>query len=162
MTNDDQEGTNGAPLPRVTLEGQYLKSLSIDSPSAPRIFSKDIELPAISVNCDVNAGRVNKTTYEVTLSLSIEAKAKNSKGEQMTSFTCETKYSGLVKVTDKVGKDDLGRILLVFAPSMMFPFIRRILATSTTDCGFPPLMLEPIDFAARYEESVDSDCTEPN
>ena len=144
--------------PAVRIDGQYMEAINMSCPNSPGIFSKNFGVPDVSVSCDVNARKVADFSYSVVLSVSAKArvKGKDKEGNEkiIDAFSCDVKYSGLITLGQDVTDDDRGRILLVYAPTMLLPFARRIIATATTDSGFPPLMLDPIDFASKYEEGL--------
>ena len=130
--------------PRVLVQTQYIKDLSFENPRAPGSFEPSQTRPEIQVRVDVRAQGVGDDRYEVALQLHVDAKA----GEQ-TVFMTELTYAGLF-VMQNVPKENLQAILLVEGPRLLFPFARRIVADATRDGGFPPLMIDPIDFLALY------------
>jgi preprotein translocase subunit SecB len=141
--------TNGAdldadaPLPQVSILTQYVKDLSFENPNAPASLQAEGQ-PQIDVNVGVNARRANDTMFEVELK--ITATAKNG---DMTSFVVDVLYAGLFGLQN-VPEDALEPFLIIEAPRILFPFARRIIADSVRDGGFPPLMLDPIDFHTLY------------
>ncbi len=151
--------SNKKNSPSLRIDGQYMKNLSISSPNAPGIFSKDSSVPDVQVSCDVNANRLNESTYEVSLIIKTTAMVKKKQGDEeknIEAFLCDLSYCGLITLGE-MSKEDRGRTLLVYVPSMLFPFARRIISTATTDIGFPPLMLDNIDFFSRYEQSLNEE-----
>jgi len=136
--------TNGADTqPQVGIVAQYVKDLSFENPNAPRAFQMQGQ-PQIEVNVNVQARRVSDDMYEVDLKVEATAKA-----EGQTSFIVDLLYSGLFGLRN-IPEEALEPFLVVEAPRILFPFARRIIADATRDGGFPPLLLEPIDFAALY------------
>ena len=129
--------------PQVGVLAQYVKDLSFENPNAPMIFQQQ-EQPRIDVQFNIGSTVVGEDVYEVALK--IEARA--SVGEQ-TAFAVELVYAGLFGLRN-VPSDQLQPFLLAEAPRLLFPFARRIIADATRDGNFPPLMLEPIDFASLY------------
>ena len=140
-TADVQTDANAAP--QVGIIAQYVKDMSFENPNAPRSFQVASQ-PQIEMNVNVGARKAGDDVYEVELK--IEATAK---GEELTSFVVELVYAGLCGLRN-LPDEALEPFLLVEAPRLIFPFARRIVADATRDGGFPPLMLEPIDFAALY------------
>ncbi|MEM7024188.1 MAG: protein-export chaperone SecB, partial [Pseudomonadota bacterium] len=104
--------------------------------------------PEISVRVDVRARNVAPDRFEITLQLNADAK---SEGEAV--FVAELAYSGLFQLAN-IPEQSLQPLLLVECPRLLFPFARRILADITRDGGFPPLMIDPIDFAALYQRRM--------
>jgi preprotein translocase subunit SecB len=101
--------------------------------------------PKIEVNVAVNAKRAGDAVFEAELK--ITAKATSEDGNN--AFVVELLYAGLFGLTN-VPEEALEPFLIIEAPRILFPFARRIIADATRDGGFPPLMLDPIDFASLY------------
>lgn len=135
-----------------TISTQYVKDLSVENPNAPLIFLEMREGPAISVDLDVNVVRQRQRSFEVVLSIHIEAKAKIG-GEEQTAFVVELEYGGLVSSNDEdTSEDRLQEALLIEAPRYLFPFARSVISAATRDAGFPPLLINPIDFRKLYQQ----------
>ena len=131
--------------PSFAIKGQYIKDLSFENPRAPEsLVMMQEEPPKIELNVNIKADRVQETLYETTLI--IEASAK---GKQGTLFLTDLKYAGLFELVG-IPEDRLQPILFVDCAFVLYPFARRVIADVTRDGGFPPLMLEPIDFQALY------------
>lgn len=143
---DNAEATAGAEgAPQVGIIAQYVKDLSFENPNAPHSLQNAAGTqPRIEVNVNVGVRRMSDEAFEVDLR--IEAIARQ---EAQKAFQVELLYSGLFGLKN-VPEEALEPLLLVEAPRMLFPFARRIIADSTRDGGFPPLLLDPIDFAALY------------
>jgi preprotein translocase subunit SecB len=134
-----------ADAPRVQVVGQYIKDLSFENPGAP---NNPAIRPQIELNVDLQARQIEREHYEVELKLRIAAK-----GEEHSLFLLELVYAGLFmlhNIPDEVRQ----QVLLIEAPHIMFPFARRIVADVVRDGGMPPLMIEPIDFAALYRAKL--------
>ena len=134
--------------PQLSILGQYLKDLSFENPNAPNSLTLQGVQPQISINVNVNANQMGETDYEVTLEL--EAHAEH---EGQVIFHVELAYAGIFRLLN-IPQEMMGPAVLIECPRMLFPFARRILADATRDGGFPPLMLDPIDFAAMYAQRV--------
>jgi preprotein translocase subunit SecB len=132
-----------APLPQVAILTQYVKDLSFENPNAPASLQNQ-EQPRIDVNVAVNAKRAAENVFEVELKISAKAIA----GDQ-TAFVIDLLYAGLFGLQN-VPEEALEPFLIIEAPRIIFPFARRIVADCVRDGGFPPLMLDPIDFASLY------------
>jgi len=131
----------GNSQPRIQVMGQYVKDLSFENPGAPTAMA---QRPAIDLGVDLQARRLEPPHFEVELKLRVTAKA-----EEKPVFLLELVYGGLFLVQN-IPDDVIQQVLLVDAPHMLFPFARRIVADVVRDGGMPPLMIEPIDFAALY------------
>ncbi len=145
------QGQQGAQeeqaAPQLSILGQYLKDLSFENPNAPQVLSLQAQ-PEIRINVNVNANQLGENDYEVVLEL--EAHAEH---EKKVIFHVELSYAGIFRLLN-IPQEMLGPAVLIECPRMLFPFARRILADATRDGGFPPLMLDPIDFAAMYAQRM--------
>jgi preprotein translocase subunit SecB len=133
----------GEAMPQVAILTQYVKDLSFENPNAPASLQSN-ESPRIDVNVAVNAKRAGDNVFEVELKIT----AKAMTGDDV-AFIVDLAYAGLFGLTN-VPNEALEPFLIIEAPRIIFPFARRIVADSVRDGGFPPLMLDPIDFAALY------------
>lgn len=136
-----------AAAPAIVLKGQYIKDVSFENPRAPHSLLSLREPPGIDISVDLNAQRLQEKMFE--LSIHIAARAVHEKN---TVFLCDLVYAGLFEVT---ATDDAAyeKLVLVDCAYTLFPFARRLIADLTRDGGFPPLQLEPIDFAGLYEQN---------
>lgn len=135
--------------PRIVVNAQYIKDLSFENPKAPGslfVQASGGQPPKVDINVDLKAGALNKDKglFEVVLNISAKTQVEND-----TSFLAELSYGGTFTILG-VPENELEGVLLVYCPSLLFPFARRILADCTQSGGFAPLMLEPIDFATLY------------
>ena len=129
--------------PQLNALAQYAKDMSFENPNAPRSFQSTSQ-PQIEVNVNVQAKRQGDDVFEVDLKIEVTAKA-----DGQTGFIVDLLYSGLFGLRN-IPDEALEPFLVVEAPRLLFPFARRIIADVTRDGGFPPLLLEPIDFASLY------------
>lgn len=146
MSDLQQPGDGTAPLQiNVQALAQYVKDLSFENPGAPMAFRGQ---PQIDLGVDVQARRREGDQAEVEMKLRVSAKV-----EDKPAFLLELVYGGLF-VVQGAPDDLLQQILLIDAPHLLFPFARRIVADIIRDGGMPPLMIEPIDFAALYRAKM--------
>lgn len=133
---------------QIGLLAQYVKDLSFENPNAPQSLSQMTgeQKPKIDVSFNVNARRIGEEGFEVELKITSSAKR-----EETAIFTVELVYAGLFGIRGAV-ETVVEQFLLIEAPRLLFPFARRIVADATRDGGFPPLMLDPVDFAALYRQ----------
>jgi preprotein translocase subunit SecB len=148
----EQEGANGAGdqavseggiLPQVGVIAQYVKDMSFENPNAPAVYQWQGQ-PQMDVQFNIGSQPVGPDVHEVVLKIDIAAKAAEG-----TAFQMELVYGGLFALRN-IPEDQLQAFLLAEAPRLLFPFARRIISDATVDGGFPPLMLDPIDFAGLY------------
>ena len=141
VTNGSDTMNIGGEGPRVQIIGQYVKDLSFENPGAPMTLTVR---PAIDLGVDLQARRLDPERYEVELKLRVSAKS-----DEKPVFLLELVYGGLFFI-QSAPEELLQPILLIEGPHLLFPFARRIVADVIRDGGMPPLMIEPIDFAALY------------
>ena len=138
-----------AEAPQAGAIAQYIKDLSAESPSAPQVFQWQ-EQPSLDVQFGLNGGKVADEVHEVILK--IEVTAKSDKG---THFIVDLTYAGLFGFRN-VPEEALAPFLLVEGPRLLFPFARQIIAEAVQNLGFPPLLLDPIDFGAAYVAQLEA------
>lgn len=139
---------------------QYVKDLSFEVPGAPQIFTQLRAQPQVNINLDVQARRVQEdaSVYEVCLLIRAEAREAqssggNGQGQAPTGavvFVAELNYAGVFTLSG-LPDNAIEPILLVECPRILFPFARNLLADVTRDGGFPPVLLQPIDFVALWQ-----------
>ncbi|NCB49161.1 MAG: protein-export chaperone SecB [Alphaproteobacteria bacterium] len=137
--------------PFVQINTQYVKDLSFEAPNNPNSLIAMKQPPEISINVDVKGEKFNEENSLYTVNLSIKAEAKD-KETKKDIFLCELEYGALV--TLKVPAEQVEPFLLVEIPHLMFPAVRNIISDATRDGGFPPLMINPIDFSAIYRQRI--------
>ncbi|CAN5491929.1 protein-export chaperone SecB [soil metagenome] len=142
----------GAPqpgaLPSMRVLGQYLKDLSFENPNAPQSLGNQQGQPDINVAVNVNARNMTPTDFEVELHLDAKAMVKDK-----VIFAAEVLYAGIFRL-ENFPQNVLHPAVLIECPRMLFPFARQVLADATRNGGFPPLMLDPIDFAVMYQKRM--------
>ncbi len=146
-----QAGGDEALFSRMQVLAQYLKDLSFESPNAPQIFTpQQGQVPQFSLDIRVKADKLAPERHEVTLIL----KVAMTRGEQ-ACFLIEIVYAGLVAVQEPVPEESLLQaLLLIEVPRLLFPYARNILSELTQSSGFPPLVVQPVDFAALYRKQL--------
>ncbi|MFP6735392.1 MAG: protein-export chaperone SecB [Rhodospirillales bacterium] len=132
----------------LAINGQYIKDLSFEAPHTPEIYNElQTEMPEIKVDIDVGAEAKAENLFEVMIKCRAEARI-----EDKLVYLTEIEYAGLFTIN--VEPEALGPVLLIECPLILFPFMRRIISDLTSDGGFAPLMLSPIDFAALYQQRM--------
>lgn len=129
--------------PQAGLLSQYVKDLSFENPNAPAVYQWQGQ-PQIDIQFNIASGQVGDDAYEVILKVEVKAVAADK-----VAFQVELAYAGLFALRN-IPDDALQPFLLAEAPRILFPFARRVLADAVRDGGFPPLLLEPIDFGQLY------------
>ncbi|MEO1729427.1 MAG: protein-export chaperone SecB [Pseudomonadota bacterium] len=150
LTNLDNPGAgaNGADnQPTAAILTQYVKDLSVENPNAPAVFQwKD--QPQVDVQFNIGADAVGEDVHEVTLKINISAT-----GPQGPFYMVELDYCGLVGIRN-VPEDQAHAYLYAEAPRIIFPFARSVIADAVRDAGFPPLLVDPIDFNRLYAQQL--------
>ena len=146
------ENNDGGASNSVTLgiAQQYIKDFSFESPETPQVFLEQTAQPNINVNFNVAAESIRDDIHEVVLSIDIRSEIDGK-----TIFITELAYGGLCQVKDATPKITK-QALMIEVPRQLFPFARAILAEAIRNGGFPPLLLNPIDFQQLYREHLDS------
>jgi preprotein translocase subunit SecB len=137
---------------------QYVKDLSFEVPNAPAIYTTLRSAPRVDINLDVQARRIKdgENVFEVVLTIRAEATEPPQNGSEVPVpgtprvFLAELSYGGIFTL-NAIPENSVEPVLLVECPRVMFPFARNILADITRDGGFPPVLLQPIDFVALWQ-----------
>ncbi len=134
--------------PRLSILTQYIKDMSFENPRAPQPPQQPGSRPEIQIKVDVQAKALGEDRYEVTLITNVDAKANEE-----TIFLMELTYAGVFHLAN-IPQDSLQPLVMIECPRLLFPFARRIVADATRDGGFPPLMIDPIDFVTLYRRKL--------
>ena len=134
---------NGEQQPQAATLAQYIKDLSVESPSAPQVFQWQ-EQASLDVGFNLNVEKVSDDVSEVMLKIEVKAQSQNG-----IHFLVDLTFAGLFGLRN-FPEEAIAPFLLIEAPRLLFPFARQIVCESVQNMGFPPLLLEPIDFGAAY------------
>lgn len=157
MSDQPTGGANGsgseesqAPsnLP-ITVNAQYIKDFSFENPNAPRSLQTGQPTPRVAVSVDVDASALAENLYEVILSLN----AKATSGET-TVFLAELSYGAVVTLND-VPQEHHAPVLFIEVARLLFPFARQVIADATSNGGYPPLLINPVDFTDLFRRKAD-------
>jgi len=132
---------------QVATLAQYIKDLSVENPSAPAVFQWQVQ-PSLDVQFHLNTDKVADDVHEVGLKIEVTARSDNG-----VHFVVDLSYAGLFGLRN-LPEEALAPVLLIEAPRLLFPFARQIIADAVSNTGFPPLLLDPIDFGAAYVAQV--------
>ncbi len=135
--------------PQVAAIAQYIKDLSVESPNSPQVYQWQVQ-PQVDVQFNISVNRVSDEVHEVVLRVNVDAKSDNG-----VHFLVDLSYAGLFGLRN-IPEEAMGPFLLVEAPRLIFPFARQVIAESVQNTGFPPLLLEPIDFGAAFVSQLES------
>ena len=147
----DEKAASGAgqagngKQPSLNVLAQYIKDFSFESPGAPNSLRPRENPPGININVNVNANPLSDADYDVVLTLNATAKDGDT-----VVFNVELIYGGVFRLQG-FAKEHMLPLLFIECPRMLFPFARQIIADATRNGGFPPLMIDPIDFAQMFQ-----------
>ena len=148
--------TNGGPAeepvlnvqPQLNVVAQYIKDFSFENPNAPRSLSSGGQQPQISIQIKVDAAPLSDTDIEVSLKLEGNAEIGGS-----LMFAFDLTYSGVFRIRN-VPDESMNALVLIECPRLLFPFAREIIANTVRNGGFPPLLLDPVDFVGLYRQRM--------
>jgi preprotein translocase subunit SecB len=154
------------PIPPLVVNVQYIKDLSFEVPNAPDIYATLRAQPAVSINLDVQARALQEgqNVFEVVLAVKVDAReplaptgpqngaapAAPVPGEGRPVFIAELQYAGVFTLNG-VPPEAVEPLLLIECPRLLFPFARAVLSDVTREGGFPPVLLQPIDFVGLWQ-----------
>ena len=142
--------------PQLFVNLQYIKDFSFENPRAPQSLVQQSAQPEVSINVDVKAHNLNQEAYEVVLTINVTAQL-----QQEPVFLVELAYAAVVTIRN-APEPLLANLILVETPRIIFPFARAVIANATRDGGFPPLMINPIDFTELLQRhQAEAQATSP-
>ena len=150
MADETQGGAAPQPSnqPSMNMVGQYIRDLSFENPGAPGSIMAGGGNPAFNVSISVGVKKQADDVYAVELTLNAKANR-----EDVVLFNVELVYGGVFRLKN-VPENQLSQLLMIECPRLIFPFARQVLASTTQQGGFPPLMMEPVDFTAIYRQNL--------
>jgi preprotein translocase subunit SecB len=150
----DQQPTTGGngsgeagTEPQINILAQYIKDLSVENPSAPQVYQWQVQ-PNLEVQFNINVQTVADDIHEVVLKVDVNARSENG-----VHFVVDLSYGGIFGLRN-IPAEALQPFLLVEAPRLLFPYARQIISETVSGAGFPPLLLDPIDFTSAYLAQV--------
>ena len=151
MSEDQKtDGEDGGADISLNISHQYVKDLSFESPGAPALFiTPQNESPNIKIDYGVDAQPLSEKQFEVTLSVDVNATVGDS-----TLFITELKYAAIATVGE-IPEDHLHAFIMIEIPRLLFPFARSVVANAVNEGGFPPFLLQPVDFVEMYRQTAE-------
>jgi preprotein translocase subunit SecB len=134
--------------PQFRVLAQYTKDFSFENPNAPQSVSGQPQQPSISIQINVNPKQLSNTDFEVELKLEGKAEYNNT-----ILFAFDLTYAGVFHLQG-IPQDSIGPLIMIECPRMLFPFAREIIAAAVVSGGFPPLLLDPVDFVGLYQQKL--------
>ena len=155
MTTTNGGGAQGGAqanqaAPQLNVLAQYVKDLSFENPNAPRSLQPQQAQPQINIQINVNAKPLAENDYEVELKIEGRAEVPG-----LVLFSFDLLYAGVFRIVN-VPQENLGAIVMIECPRLLFPFARELIATAVRNGGFPPLMIDPVDFVSLYRQKMES------
>lgn len=134
--------------PKISIQAQYVRDMSFENVAVQSGDGRLDAKPDIQVGVNLDAKKRTDDQYEVILKVNATAKSNEA-----VMFIVELEYAGIFRV-ENVPEQQLHPVLLIECPRILFPFARRIVADATRDGGYPPLLLDMVDFAGIYTAEV--------
>ena len=137
-------------MAKFNIISQFLKDISFERPNVPDLFFKQESSPSkMEINIDIQIKGADNNLFMVDLIVKSHAKLEK---DEKTVFLIESTYSGLAQLEDVKDEEDKKRTLLIDVPTLLFPAVRALILRLTSESGFPPFAMAPVDFTALYEQ----------
>lgn len=153
MAENENGSTGAQTTPMLSVLAQYIKDFSFENPNAPGSLRPREASPEINININVGVNPITQADFEVTLQLEAAARDAKSTDAKGVVFNAELVYAGIFRIQG-IPAEAMQPALLIECPRILFPFARQIIADATRNGGFPPLMIDPIDFARLYQSRM--------
>ncbi len=144
-------GNGQTEKPQLNVLAQYVKDMSFESPGAPNSLRGRDKAPGININVNVAANPISEKEFDVNLTLNAKASF-----DKEVLFNVELVYGGVFRI-EGFPQEHMLPLLFIECPRLLFPFARQIISEATRNGGFPPLMLDPIDFAQMFQQKLAED-----
>jgi preprotein translocase subunit SecB len=135
--------------PVFSIEKIYVKDLSLEIPNAPQAFLER-EAPTVDIQLHHNSTSVEDGVYQTVLTVTVTAKIKDR-----TLFLVEAAQAGIF-VARNIPAQEIEAVLGIACPNILFPYVREVVSDVVTRAGFPPVMLNPVNFEAIYQQQRES------
>lgn len=147
MADTDTQGNGQNPAQQFAIQKIYIKDMSFESPNSPAVFTSDFK-PQVNVDLNTKGDAVSEGVYEVTVHITVTVK----NGEK-TAYLAEVQQAGIFTIQG-MPEEQMGGMLAVFCPSILFPYARETISDMVTRGGFPQLLLAPVNFDALYAQQL--------
>ena len=157
MAEAGNDGKTAAPAgpPNLSVLVQYVKDFSFENPGAPQTLGPRATAPTINIQIGVQSAQVGESQFEVELK--IDARAVDG---QTVIFAIELVYAGIFQFAN-IPPENARPVALIECTRLLFPFARQIIADASRNGGFPPLLIDPVDFVAMYRQQVEGQQPRP-
>ena len=146
---DAQNAPNNQDQPVFSIEKVFVKDLSLEVPNAPQVFLER-EAPTVDIQLHHNSSRVEEGVYQTVLTVTVTAKVHDK-----TMFLVEAAQAGIF-VARNIPAHELEPVLAIACPNILFPYVREVVSESVVRAGFPPVILNPVNFEAIYQAQRDA------
>ncbi len=133
--------------PLFHIEKLYVKDLSVEVPNAPAIFMER-ETPQMDVNLSTASESIGEHLYQASITVTVTAKTGDK-----TMFLVECAQVGVFRIQN-VPDDQLPMVLGIGCPNIVFPYLRETISDVVIRAGFPPVLLNPVNFEAIYQQQL--------
>jgi preprotein translocase subunit SecB len=153
-TNNGGQAAGAAPAPgqelspQLNVLGQYVKDFSFENPNAPKSLQPAAQQPSINIQINVNAKAMAEHDFEVELK--VDGRAESQGG---LLFAFELLYAGIFRIQN-VPQESIHPLVMIECPRLLFPFARQMIADAVRNGGFPPLLIDPVDFVGLYRQKM--------
>lgn len=130
--------------PVFLLQRIYLKDLSLEQPNSPQILVEQAQ-PQVDINLAMTAEPVAEGVFEICVTATVTTKVQDK-----VLFLVEAKQAGIFEIRN-LPDEQMGPIVGVVCPQMVYPYLRAIVSDICTRAGFPPILLTEVNFQAMYE-----------
>lgn len=148
MADNDTTAGNGdqAAQPQVAVQKIYVRDGSVEVPAGAQIFMQELQ-PEINVDLNSRVQELQDNNYEVTLTVTVTAKA-----DEKTAYIVEVQQAGIFRISGFEAEEQRAHVLGAYCPSVLFPFVRETVSDMVQRAGFPPFLLQPVNFDALFQE----------
>jgi len=144
------EENNEIEAPTLSLQKIYVKDISFENPNSPEIFEGNGETPRVEMNLALNSRPLNDEQWEVSLKVNVVTHKAES---DQVIFEIEVEQAGIFFIKN-IPEEHMTQVLAVNCPSIIFPYTRQIMSQLTVDGGFMPFLMEPVNFQALLDQSL--------
>lgn len=133
--------------PTFSIEKVFVKDISLEIPNSPQVFLER-DAPTVDIQLHHNSSQVDDGVYQTILTVTVTAKVKDK-----TMFLVEVGQAGVFVIRNIPGAE-LDAVLGIACPNILFPYAREVVADTTVRAGFPPVVLNPVNFESIYQQAV--------
>ena len=146
--NDGGRANATGQAQNLSVLAQYVKDFSFENPGAPQSLRPRNTAPAINISINVFANPPTNNEVEVELRTEV-----NAKDGETVLFAIELVYAGMFRLVN-IPQEAVQPLLMIECPRLLFPFARQIISDASRNGGFPPLLIDPVDFVSLYRQRL--------